>query len=67
MEEKDKLFLESLGYKITGGYIQKHIDSNKEPKHYWENRPKTFEHQIWGWQIVAHQSKAKMFIKSLQV
>ncbi len=66
MSKEDKAYLESLGYKIVGGYIQEYIDSSKEPKIYWSDRPKTFEFQICGWQIVAHESKAKMFIEKLK-
>lgn len=66
MEDEDKFHLESLGYKIIGGYIQQYIDSNIEPKQYWNNRPKTFEFQIWGWQIVAHESKAKLLIDKIK-
>lgn len=66
MNDEDKLYLESLGYKILGGYIYKYIDSNTEPKKYFNNRPKTFDFQIWGWQIVAHESKAKLLIDKIK-
>ena len=66
MNEEHKVYLESLGYKIINGYIQKYVDSCTEPKQYWNNRPKTFEYQIFGWQIVAHESKAEILINSLK-
>lgn len=66
MDIEDKIYLESLGYKIVNGYIQKYVDSDTEPKLYWSNRPKTFEFQIFGWGIVAHESKAKLFINELK-
>lgn len=65
MKKEHKQKLESLGYKILDGYIQQYIDSNTEPKKYWNNRPKTFEYQIYGWQIVAHESKAELFLNKL--
>lgn len=65
MEIKDKEYLESLGYEVRNNCIYQYIDSNTEPKIYWNNRPKTFEYQIWGWQLVAHESKVEMFIKNL--
>jgi len=65
MDDKDKEYLESLGLRVVNGYIQKYIDSQTEPKQYWNDKPKTFEYQIWGWQIVAHESKAKLFISKL--
>jgi hypothetical protein len=54
------------GYRIQGGYIQKYIDSDTEPKQYWEGRPKTFEFQIWGWQIIAHESKINSLISLVE-
>lgn len=66
MNEHQKLYLESFGYKIISGYIQKYIDSETEPKQYWTDRPQTLEYQIWGWQIVGHESKAELFINSLK-
>jgi hypothetical protein len=62
MKTEHKEQLEKLGYRILDGYIQKYVGSDKEPKIYWNNRPKTFEFQIWGWQIVAHESKAEMVL-----
>jgi hypothetical protein len=66
MNEDQKLYLESLGYRIVNGYIKKNINSETEPKKYWSDRPQTLEYQIWGWQIVAHESKAELFINNLK-
>jgi len=63
---KDRQYLESLGYKFINGYIQQYIDSETEPKKYWPNRPQTFEYQICGWQIVAHEHKTKMFADKIR-
>ena len=55
--ENNKIIAEFMGLKIVGGYLQKYVDNNTEPKQYWEGKPKTFEHQICGWQITHHESK----------
>ena len=55
--ENNKLIAEFMGHKIVGSYLQKYVDSNTETKKYWSNRPKTFEYQIYGWQITHHESK----------
>ena len=65
MTTEQKELLKSLGCKVVGGYIQQYIDSNKEPKIYWKGKPKTFDNQIWGWQIVAHESKVQMFLDGI--
>jgi len=67
MTQEQKDFLESRGYKIKNGYIEQYIPINKEPKQYWSNRPKTIDFQIWGWQIVAHESKAQMLIDEINI
>ena len=57
MGENNKIIAEFMGMKIVNRYLQKYIDSNTEPKQYWEGKSKTFEHQIFGWQITHHESK----------
>jgi hypothetical protein len=55
--ENNKIIAKFMGMKVVNGYLQKYIDNSTEPKQYWEGKSKTFEHQIFGWQITHHESK----------
>lgn len=63
--EIDLQKLIDLGYKLVSGYIREYVDSSTEPKKYWPDRPHTIDNQIFGWQIVAHESKASSFLNKL--